>query len=269
MQISLHHLSLTDVSHRELSDIAGDLGCDHVCLFVKVPGHPSTTFPRVQNVRAARELRSHLEFRGMSVWNVDTFMVEPGVDIQAYRETLEIAAALGAKTVNALNLHPGPELAAAAKILAAFSDRAADHGLAVILEWFRFSHTKTLGSALELISLANRPNLKLNVDILHLMRNGGHPADLAAVDPSLMNYAQICDGPLHQPLDEQMTEAVAERNVPGGGDFPLTDFVRRLPSDGVLSIEAPVNRLRASLNARQFAGRLVGGTRRILCAAGR
>jgi hypothetical protein len=101
------------------------------------------------------------------------------------------------------------------------------------------------------------------------MRNDGRPSDLAAVDASLMQYAQICDGPLHQPLDNQMTEAVSERSVPGEEEFPLADFVRHLPSDGVLSIEAPVNRLRNSLNARQLAERLVGGTRRILAAAGR
>jgi hypothetical protein len=37
----------------------------------------------------------------------------------------------------------------------------------------------------------------------------------------------------------------------------------------VLSIEAPVNRLRESLDARQFAERLIAGTRRLLAAAGR
>lgn len=268
MRISLHHLSLTDCSHRELADIAGDLGCQHLCLFVKVPGPPTPSFPRIQSVQAARDLKSHLDARGMSVWNVDTFMVLPGVDIAEYRETLDIAAALGAKTVNALNLLPGPELAPAAEILGAFSDLAADHGLSVILEWYRFSRTRTLADALELTTLANRSNLKLNVDILHLMRNGGRPEDLAAVDPGLMHYAQICDGPLQAPED-QMTEAVTERNVPGEGEFPLADFVRRLPSDGVLSIEAPVNRLRQSLNARQLAERLVAGTRRVLAAAGR
>jgi sugar phosphate isomerase/epimerase len=235
---------------------------------VKVPGPPSPSFPRVQSLQAARDLKSHLDSRGMSVWNVDTFMALPGVDIEEYRETLEIAAALGAKTVNALNFLPGPDLAPAAELLAAFSDVAADHGLAVILEWYRFSRTKTLAGALELTSLANRPNLKLNVDILHLMRNGGRPVDLAGVDPTLMHYAQICDGPLHAPED-QMTEAVTERNVPGEGEFPLTDFVLRLPSDCVLSIEAPVNRLRESLDARQFAERLIAGTRRLLAAAGR
>ena len=163
---------------------------------------------------------------------------------------------------------PPTATAAAARTLASFSKLAAQAGLTVVLEWFRYSTTKTLAAAVELIGLAAEPNIQLNVDILHLMRNGGRPADLAGVDASLIQYAQISDGPLDQPESAQSDEALFNRNFPGEGEFPLVSFVRHLPRNAVLSIEAPVNRLRSVLSPIQRAARAVAGARSVLAAAG-
>lgn len=272
MRISLHHLAITETTPAEFVEIAAALRCDHVCLFVKIPPEQASAFPyvfpRVQSVGAAQELKTRLDGLGLSVWNVDTFMVQPGVKIADYHETLEIAAVLGARTINALNLFPAEATAAAAATLGSFSALAAQAGLTVVLEWFRFSSTRTLSAAVNLIRLADQPNIQLNVDILHLMRNGGQPADLAAVDPHLIHYAQICDGPLELPESAQGDEGVFNRNFPGEGEFPLVGFVQHLPPDAVLSIEAPVNRLRPSLTPMERASRAVAGARRVLAAAG-
>jgi sugar phosphate isomerase/epimerase len=272
MRISLHHLAITETTPAEFVEIAAALRCDHVCLFVKIPSGPASAFPhvfpRVQNVRAAQELKARLDELGLSVWNVDTFMVQPGIKSADYHETLEIAAALGARTINAINLFPPEATAGAARTLASFSALAAQAGLTVVLEWFRFSSTTTLSAAVDLIRLVDQPNIQLNVDVLHLMRNGGRPADLAGVGPALIHYAQICDGSLELPEGAQSDEAIFNRNFPGEGEFPLVGFVRHLPPDAVLSIEAPVNRLRSSLTPIQRATRAVAGTRRILAAAG-
>jgi sugar phosphate isomerase/epimerase len=271
MRISLHHLAITETTPTEFADIAAALGCDHVCLFVKIPAEQAAAFPyvfpRVASVAAARELKMRLDGLGLSVWNVDTFMIQPGVKIEDYRETLEIAALLGARTINAINLFPTDATAVAALTLRSFNELAAQTGLTVVLEWFRYSSTQTLAAAVELIRLADAPNIQLNVDILHLMRNGGQPADLADVDPSLLQYAQISDGPLHQPESAQGDEALFNRNFPGEGEFPLVSFVRHLPQRAVLSIEAPVNRLRSALSPMQRAARAVAGARGVLAAA--
>lgn len=272
MRLSLHHLTITETTPSEFADIAGALCCDHICLFVKIPADQAAAFPyvfpRVESVEAARELKMRLDGLGLSVWNVDTFMIQPGVKIEEYRETLEIAALLGARTINALNLFPADATAAAVRTLASFSRLAAQAELTVALEWFRYSSTKTLTAALELIRLAGEPNIRLNVDVLHLMRNGGRPADLAEVDAALIPYAQISDGPLDQPESAQSDEALFNRNFPGEGEFPLVSFVRHLPQDAVLSIEAPVNRLRVVLSPMQRAARAVAGARAVLAAAG-
>lgn len=272
MRISLHHLAITETTPIEFADIAAALRCDHICLFVKIPAAQAAaypyTFPRVDSVEAARELKVRLDGLGLSVWGVETFINQPGVKIEDYRETLEIAALLGARGINALNLFPADATAAAAQTLGSFSKLAAQTGLTVALEWFRYSSTKTLGAAVDLIRLTDEPNVRLNVDVLHLIRNGGRPADLADVDASLIQYAQISDGPMDQPESAQVDEALFNRNFPGEGELPLVSFVRHLPRDAVLSIEAPVNRLRSVMSPMQRAARAVAGARAVLAAAG-
>ena len=43
------------------------------------------------------------------------------------------------------------------------------------------------------------------VDILHLIRSGGLPADLAKMAPRLWGYIHICYGPLDLPVDVPTT----------------------------------------------------------------
>jgi sugar phosphate isomerase/epimerase len=267
VRISLHHLTLTETTPIEFADIAAASGCNHVCLFIKVPGDSPMNFPRIESVRQAHEFKRHLEGLGLSVWNTDTFMIQPGTRLADYRETLEIAAALGAKTINALDLLPDRN--AAVDLLGSFSALAGEHGITALLEWYRYAKTNTLEDAVKLIRDTGQTNLQLNTDILHLIRNGNKPEDLAAVDPALLQYAQINDGPLVQPDDKQFTESVSERNFPGEEEFPSVSFIQHLPTQAVISIEAPVNRLRGSLTPLQRAQRAVAGTRRLLSAAGR
>jgi len=267
MRVSLHHLTLTDLTPEELATVAAELECDHICLFIKVPGDNPLSFPRVESVQQARTLRKHIDTCGISVWNVDTFMILPDMNVSAYHETLEIAAVLGARTINAVNFSADP--AGAAEALRNFAEIAAPMGLTVVLEWYRFSKTGNLAAALELVRQVDLPNVKLNVDVLHLIRNGNDPGAVGRVPPALIGYAQICDGPLSLPIEAQMHEAVFDRNFPGEGEFPLVSFVESLPVDAVLSIEAPVNRLREALSPRERAHRAVAGTRRILAASHR
>jgi sugar phosphate isomerase/epimerase len=266
--ISLHHLTISDVPCTEAIDIAAKLGLQHVCFFVKVPGRPDPyNLPRVRSRQEAQELRQRMSDRGLSAYNTDTFMNYRGDDPHAYEESLEISGALGAKVINALSFDA--DRAASAARLRKFADMAADHGLGVIFEWLRFSHVKTLKDAVAFLEEAGGANLSLNVDVLHLIRNDELPNDLATVDPSLKRYAQINDGPMNISEDLMPLEAIAERNFPGEGEFPLVAFVEQIPPDAVISIEAPVNRLRGTLSPWQRAERNVEGTYKILRAAGR
>jgi sugar phosphate isomerase/epimerase len=266
MRISLHHLTVQDVSPTEMVDIAAQAGYDSVCLFVKVPNDPGE-FPRVPSIQAAKELRKKLSDLGLSVHNTDTCMIKPGVRPADYTETLDIAAALGAQTFNIISMDPDRN--ATADTVAAVAQIAHNVGVQPIFEWFRMSAVTTLRDTLDLLRRTGRSDIELNVDVLHLIRNGELPADLATVAPRMKRYSQISDGPLVQPEDKQLDEAVANRNFPGAGEFPLVDFVTQLPSDGVVCIEAPVQRFAGTLGAKERAKRNIEGARNVLRAAGR
>jgi sugar phosphate isomerase/epimerase len=81
------------------------------------------------------------------------------------------------------------------------------------------------------------------VDSLHLSRSGGTPADVARVEPGLMEYAQLCDAPAAIPDMERMRLEPGDRLLPGQGGLPLVELVRALPSEMPIAIEAPVKPL--------------------------
>jgi sugar phosphate isomerase/epimerase len=68
-------------------------------------------------------------------------------------------------------------------------------------------------------------------------------------------------------VELQKAESGENRMVPGEGQFPLVEFVRMLPPNGVLSIEVPLMRFQAELAPRGRAQRAVEGTRSVLAAA--
>ncbi|MET0378233.1 MAG: hypothetical protein ABW049_04500 [Spongiibacteraceae bacterium] len=50
---------------------------------------------------------------------------------------------------------------------------------------------------------------------------------------------QLCDEPAYQPPEQWAWEAGEERQLPGEGDFLLSELMRALPCDILVSIEAP------------------------------
>jgi sugar phosphate isomerase/epimerase len=98
---------------------------------------------------------------------------------------------------------------------------------------------KTLHEAVALVTAAGQPNLALGVDLLHLLRSGGTPAEVADLDPALVGHAQLCDGASLAVGEDYVQEASASRLAPGRGVFPVRDFVRALPPGTPLELEVP------------------------------
>ncbi|HYE91197.1 MAG TPA: hypothetical protein VEA38_09265, partial [Terriglobales bacterium] len=81
------------------------------------------------------------------------------------------------------------------------------------------------------------------IDALHFSRSGGLPAHVAAVDPALLRYAQLCDAGADMPAPTDtpalIREARTGRLLPGEGVLPLGELIAALPADAPLAIEAP------------------------------
>src|SRR5438874_2708207 len=72
----------------------------------------------------------------------------------------------------------------------------------------------------------------LLLDTLHIKRCGVSAAELAAVDPALLGYLQLCDAPARPPGGDATVEARTGRLLPGEGELPLAGLLGALP-DGL------------------------------------
>ena len=93
-------------------------------------------------------------------------------------------------------------------------------------------------------------------------RAGETPASIAAFDPTLIAYAQICDAGPHRPESPQdlMAEARGNRLLPGEGALPLDAMLDALPKGLPLGVEAPTQEL-AALPFAEAARRAGDATR--------
>lgn len=74
---------------------------------------------------------------------------------------------------------------------------------------------------------------------MHLVVSGHGAADLAALPPGHIGYAQLHDTTLRPRGLNYMEEAMFERMVPGEREFPLHDILCALPPGIIVEIEVP------------------------------
>lgn len=231
--LNLDCLTLPDTAPADLVRVAARAGYASVSLWVQAPalyGHMLATPDMEHTISAA------LAETGVAVGNLEVFNLNTEGPIEDYRSALEFGARLGARGAVAMNF--GPPRSDLAERFAAFQRLCAEAGLDALLEPISMSEVRTIEDGVRLIAEAGVPG-QLVVDMLHVMRTGGGPANLAAVDPRYIGHVQICDGPALVGEDRIGIEATADRMYPGEGDFPITDFLRHVPAHATVGLEAP------------------------------
>lgn len=258
--LSLAHLTVADADPPELVRIAAEAGFGAVGLRL-VPPMPDPDFRPVAGALLDDTLAT-LRTTGISVLDVEAVWLRPDTEVPTLLPVLETAARLGARHVLAVGHDPDP--VRLADRFAAFCAATAPFGLRVMLEFIPYCAVGTPAEALRLIGTAGPGQAGLLVDALHLQRSGGSPADIAALDPALLDYAQICDAPLQGPApDQRRAEAIGRRLYPGEGELPLAELLAALPPNAPLSVEAP-NARTASLPRQDRARLAAEATRRLL-----
>jgi sugar phosphate isomerase/epimerase len=199
------------------------------------------------------------------------FSIPPELDpIDVFRfgeaELFRVGEVLGARSVNAADVIGGDwSLADAADCFAALCDRAAERGLVVHLEWLGWSRVPDLAAALEVVTLADRPNGGLNVDMWHCARTGTSVTDLLAVPGDRVLAIQVDDGPAEP--EENLIEATLHRRLlPGDGAFDLSGYLGALRSIGArapVGVEVFSDELHA-LGPTEAARRAARATRDLL-----
>jgi sugar phosphate isomerase/epimerase len=255
--LSLAHLTVLDVTPPELIAVAAAAGFGMIG--IRLTATPSVGVPPYDCLHDGpmlRETLTRLADTGVSVLDTEFLRFEPDRPEGIPEGFLEVSARLGAR--NVLVMSAEPEESRTLDRFGDLCDRAAPYGLQVNLEFAIYTGVRTLAHAADMIARSKRANASVLIDALHFSRSGGLPGHVAAVDPKLFRYAQICDAAAEMPRPTDtpalIREARTGRLLPGEGVLPLKELVDALPAHLPLAIEAPC-RATADLPALERARR--------------
>jgi sugar phosphate isomerase/epimerase len=265
--LSLDHPTTPGLNPLQTIALAHELGCDAVVLRMRnYPDYQGNPYDAIADAGLRRRIREDVAARGMFVAAANALEIKPGVPVADSQAALEAAADLGARGVSVVvydqdkSSHP--------ERVADFAERCRKLGLLALIEFLALSGVDSLGYTVELIQQIGNPALGISADSLHFTRTGATTAQLAAVPAGLIVHGQLNDGPAHMPRDKQMDEARGERLLPGEGEFDLVGFVRALPRDIPIGVEAGTrSRFARGVTMEQHGREAVAAMRRIIEAA--
>ena len=239
-RLGIGFLSVFALPPVELVDLAADLGCRHISTVVQgQPLVPLDFGPYSLRDDAAlrRDLLAAMAHRGVTISLGDGFLVLPGAEMRAFSPDLDVLAELGVPWINAVSLDP--DLSRTFDQFATLTELAAQRNIRTAVEPVPGLTVGDLPTALAAVEHVARPDFRLLIDTMHLVRSGSGAADLAAIDPDYIGYTQLNDTTLRPRMDNYMEEAMFERMVPGEGELPLQDILSALPPGLVIELEVP------------------------------
>lgn len=240
--------------------LAADNGCQFAGIYLQGWGE----FPPYDlgAPDQAAQLRRLCAEHGVSIAVAEPFLLLPDTSLDSLMPNLRLCAELGVRAINTLCYDPQAQRRI--DLLGALAERAAQHGLDAMVELFSLSAIRTVEDAARLIEAIGNPRLRINLDLLHLMRAGGSPADVAT-RAALIGHVQVSDGPLRIAEVQRMLEASQERGLPGEGEFPLRELIAAVPHDVPIATEIPsLKRRHQGVTPAQWAATAVSAVRALL-----
>lgn len=264
-QLGLDPLVAFGLPPVEYAELAADLGCGHLALaFGPLPWNPCGFAPwSLRQDRALqRTLAATLAARDLDVSVVVGFSLRAGAEIADMAPEMDLAAELGARQLATVGMDPDVERAH--DQLAILAEMAAARGMGVVLDYAPHQAINDLAGACAALRHTGSPTARLSLDAMHVFRAGGSAAEVAALDPALIGYAQVCDAPRAAPHPDYARETLFERQVPGEGELPLAAFVAALPKDTPIGVEVPNQAAVQAEGLAAFVGRAVAASRALL-----
>jgi sugar phosphate isomerase/epimerase len=266
-RLGIDFISVFGLPPVDFVNLAADLGCGYISLGLMPNDRNPHGYPAYSLADPAlqRELKAALRDRGVALGNTEGFFVLPGRDVADYAPALDMMAGLGTERINTIGLDP--DQGRCFDQLAALAELAGARGVQTTLEFVIGCPIGDLPSAVAAWRHVGRPDFKLLIDPMHLMRSGSGAADVAALEPGTVGYAQLCD--CTRVAKDQMHEARYERMVPGEGELPLGALVAALPRDVPIGLEIPqLSLAEAGVGPQERLGRCVAAARELLAKAG-
>lgn len=259
-ELSLHHLTMLSADPLTLVDAAAAGGFEYCGLRIVPPSPTDVLVDVVGNPALVREIEQRLRSRNVRLLDIEAIWLRPETDVAALVPALEVGRRLGARQVLVVGFDSEQE-----RLFDNFCrlcQAAAALQMNVALEFITYCTIGTLAQALGLVQRSQQANARLLIDALQFFRSGAQSPQLAAIDPLLLPYMQLCDGPLVGPesVDDRRVEARTARLLPGEGELPLAGLLKALPPGIPISVEAPTRRLAGLPYAEQ--AQIVGDTTR-------
>ncbi len=186
-----------------------------------------------------RQVAQRLREGALTALDIEVIWIRAGRSAsQAARKLIEIGGELGAR--NVLIVSANPDMLETQVQFAELCELASAANMRAVLEFLMIAQVRTLAQASAIVRAVDHPAGGLLIDALHLARCGATPADVAALPPHWLPYAQLCDGPalLNDRSDQGfLTDAIDGRSAPGEGGLPLAELLSALPSGVPLSLE--------------------------------
>lgn len=210
-----------------------------------------------------RETKAALADSGVQVALGEGFLVRDGMDLSEFAPMLDLFAELGTPVVNAVSM------AASTETFGVFAAMAGERGLRATVEFLPLMPPASFAAALDYVTACGASNAQILVDSMHFFRSGGEIGELIAAAPDRIGYVQLCDVPMPARIADYGLEAREERFAPGGGDLPLADFLKAVPSNMVIGLEVPeTNKARAGIGPAERLAPVIAAARELLTQAG-
>lgn len=265
-RIGIEFITVFGLPPVEFVHLAADVGCQQIGLALAPMFETPLDYPAWSlrdDPALRRDVVAAMRERGVSISVGEGFLVWPDKDIRGSAADLDTMCELGVRRINMCSIDP--DASRSFDQFAALVERAEAAGLETTLEFGPIFSIPDLPTALAALRHVGRSSFRLLIDTLHFARAGLTPKDLAALDPSIIGYAQLCDARLGFTPESYMNEARFERMVPGTGELPLLDIVAALPRDIVLGLEVPMlSKAQAEVDPHERVGRCVEATRNLL-----
>jgi len=265
-QLSLAFLTLFDCDPIETITSAREAGFTMVGLRLLPAAPTEPPYPIMHDKAFRKKVAETLKATGIGVGDVEIARLKAETEVRSFIPFLENAAELGARHV--LVAGDDPDEARLSATFAAFCQLCRQYRLTADLEFMPWTKVPNISTARRIVEAASEENGGIIVDALHFDRSDSSLAEVSALPRSLVNYAQLCDGPSEydRSNDGLIRVARAERLFPGDGGIDCVALLRALPKGITLSIEVPNHALARQLTPKERARRAYQSAMKVIAA---
>ena len=260
---SLGYLTGNGVDPVTAVKIAAEHGYDMVS-FRLLPAAGETLHPLLDDDTLLADVKAAMRDTGVTMGDAEMIRLKPDTELDSFTPFLDRISELGARHV--LVAIDDTDPARTQDNYTTLCHLLGAYGLTADLEFMPWTGCKDLGSARKLVEVSDHPSAAVLFDTLHFDRCGSTLEEFADLPAALMNYVQICDGPVpFDPSDEGLIMvARTARMIPGEGGIDLAAIAAHIPPGMTVSIEVPNQDLAARLGASEVARRSLEATKRLL-----